>query len=68
MNLAEIQALGMTQNAKGWWSLPNQAARAGQEDEEVLEETMLLCESTPDDRSQSQRLAGIAPSSATKYT
>jgi hypothetical protein len=41
MSLAEIQALGMTQNAKGWWSLPKQAASAGQEDEEVLEETML---------------------------
>ena len=41
LSLAEILALGMTQNAKGWWSLPKQATSAGQEDEEALEGVML---------------------------
>ncbi len=38
MTLPEIQALAMTQDAKGWWSLPKPVA--GQEDEAELEEAM----------------------------
>ena len=38
MTLQELMALGMTQDHKGWWTLPKQTASTAQEDEAVLEE------------------------------
>ena len=38
MALAEIKALGMTPNEKGWWMLPKQTASDMQENEEEREE------------------------------
>ena len=37
--LAEIRVAGMTQDSKGWWTLPKQPAGVAHEEE--LEETML---------------------------
>lgn len=37
MTLPEIQAVGMTQDAKGWWALPKQTASAAHEEDEVEE-------------------------------
>lgn len=39
LTLPEIQALGMTQDTKGWWTLPKQTASAAQEEEELEEAT-----------------------------
>lgn len=40
MTLPEIQALGMTQERKGWWTLPKRLASSVHEEETELEEAM----------------------------
>jgi hypothetical protein len=37
MTLSEIQALGMTQDSKGWWMLPRRLASPAHEEEAELE-------------------------------
>ena len=40
MTLPEIQVLGMTQDRKGWWTLPKRLASPVQEEKAELEEAM----------------------------
>ena len=41
LTLVELQAVGMTQDSKGWWRLPKPTESPGPADEAALEETML---------------------------